>query len=70
MALCKNIVQPALVAAALAFEPFQHVGIYPHGKLLLDGAVQLATLCALPVFAQCGRQVRKVNLAFGLGSCA
>jgi hypothetical protein len=29
--VAQNIVQPALVAAALAFEPFQHVGIYPHG---------------------------------------
>jgi hypothetical protein len=40
-----------LVTAALAFEPFQHVGITLHGKLLLDGQVLLATLCALPIFA-------------------
>jgi hypothetical protein len=59
-----------LVAAALAFEPLQHVGIYPHGKLLFDGPVKLAALCALPVFALCGGQVRKVNFAFGLGGCA
>jgi hypothetical protein len=39
-----------LVAAALAFEPFQHVGIYAHGQLLFDGPVKLAALCALPVF--------------------
>jgi hypothetical protein len=51
MALCKNIDQSAWVAAALAFEPFQHVGITPHGKLLLDGPVLLAALCALLVFA-------------------
>jgi hypothetical protein len=50
MALCKNTVRSALVAAALNFEPFQHVGITPHGKLLLDGPVKLAALCALPVF--------------------
>jgi hypothetical protein len=35
----------------LTFEPFQHIGITPHGKLLLDGQVLLAALCALPVFA-------------------
>jgi hypothetical protein len=35
-----------LVAAALAFELFQHVGITPQGKLLLDGQVLLAALCA------------------------
>jgi hypothetical protein len=35
-----------LAAAALAFEPFQHVGITPHGTLLLDGPVKLAALCA------------------------
>jgi hypothetical protein len=38
------------------------------GKLLLDGPVLIATLCALPVFAPRGGQVRKVNLALGLGS--
>jgi hypothetical protein len=52
MALKQRIVQSAWVAAALAFEPFQHVGITPHGKLLLDGQVKLAALCALPVFAR------------------
>jgi hypothetical protein len=36
-----------LVAAALAFEPFQHVGIYALGKRLLDGQVLLAALCAV-----------------------
>ncbi len=46
----QNTVQSALVAAALAFEPFQHVSITPHGKLLLDGPVILAALCTLPVF--------------------
>jgi hypothetical protein len=51
MALVQNIVQSTLVAAALAFEPFQHVGITPHGKLLLDGQALPPTLCALPVFA-------------------
>jgi hypothetical protein len=51
MALRKNTVQSAWVAAALAFEPFQHVGITPHGRLLLDGQVLLAALCALLVFA-------------------
>jgi hypothetical protein len=44
MALCKNSVQSAWVAAALAFAPFQHVGIYPHGQLLFDGLVLLAAL--------------------------
>jgi hypothetical protein len=39
------------LAAALAFEPFQHVGITSHGKLLLDGQVLLAALRTLPVFA-------------------
>jgi hypothetical protein len=47
----QNIVQSTLVAAALAFEPFQHVGITPRGKLLWDGQVKLAALCALLVFA-------------------
>jgi hypothetical protein len=42
----QNIVQSALVAAALAFEPFQHVGITLHGQLLLDGSVKRVTLCA------------------------
>jgi hypothetical protein len=51
MALAQNSVQSALVAAALAFQPFQHVGITPHGQLVLDGRVKLAALCALPVFA-------------------
>jgi hypothetical protein len=41
MALAQNMVQSALVAAALAFMPFQHVGITPPGKLLLDGQVLL-----------------------------
>jgi hypothetical protein len=41
-----------LVAAALAFEPFQHIGITPHGKLLMYGPVLLAALCALLVFAR------------------
>jgi hypothetical protein len=40
----QNIVQSAWVAADLAFEPFQHVGIYPHGQLLLDGQVLLAAV--------------------------
>jgi hypothetical protein len=70
MALKQNTVPSALVAAALAFKPFQHVGITPHGKLLWDGQVLLAALCTLPVFALCGRQFRKVHLAFGLGRCA
>jgi hypothetical protein len=39
------IVQSALVTAALAFEPFQHVCIYPQGKLLFDGQIKLAALC-------------------------
>jgi hypothetical protein len=51
MALKQRIVQSAWLAAALAFEPFQHVGITPHDKLLLDGqvllaAVRPASLCA------------------------
>jgi hypothetical protein len=51
MALRKNTVPTVLVAAALAFAPFQHVGITPHGKRLLDGqvllaAVRPASLCA------------------------
>jgi hypothetical protein len=40
--IAQNIVQPALVAAALAFEPFQHVSITPHGQMLFDGLVLLA----------------------------
>jgi hypothetical protein len=40
----QNTVQSAWVAAALAFEPFQHVGITPHGELLLDEPVKLDTL--------------------------
>jgi hypothetical protein len=52
MAVCKNILQSVLVAAALAFEPFQHVGITPNGMLLLDGPEKLAALCAQPVFAR------------------
>jgi hypothetical protein len=55
MALCKNIVQSAWVGAALAFEPFQHVGITQHGKLLLDGSIKLAALCTHPVFTLRGR---------------
>jgi hypothetical protein len=50
MALCKNMVLSALVTAALAFEPFQHVGITLHGKRLSDGQVLIAALCTLPVF--------------------
>jgi hypothetical protein len=45
--LAQNIVQAALVAAALAFEPFQHVGIYPYRELLSDGTVKLAALSLL-----------------------
>jgi hypothetical protein len=67
MALAQNSVQSALVTAALAFKPFQHVGIYPHGQLLFDGPVKLAALCTLPVCALRGGQVRKVNFAFRLG---
>jgi hypothetical protein len=67
MPLKQNIAQSALVAAALAFKPFQHVGIYPHGQLLFNGPVKLAALCALLTFALYGRQVREVNLAFRLG---
>ncbi len=37
MAVCKHFVQPALVTAAMAFDPFQQVGITQHGKLLLGG---------------------------------
>jgi hypothetical protein len=55
--IVQNIVQPALVATTLAFEPFQHVGIYPHDTLLFDEPLKLAALCALPVFALRGRQV-------------
>jgi hypothetical protein len=58
MALAQNIVQSAWVAAALAFAPFQHVGITPHGKLLLGGQVLLAALCTLQVFALRLWQVR------------
>jgi hypothetical protein len=50
MALKQRIVPSAWVATALAFEPLQHVGITPQGKLLLDGQVLLAALCTLPVF--------------------
>ena len=50
MALKKNIVQSALVAAGLAFKPLQHVGINPQGKLPLDEPVKLAALCALRSF--------------------
>ena len=51
MALKQNTVPSALVAAALAFEPCQHVGITQLGKLLSDGQVLLAavhpaSLCA------------------------
>jgi hypothetical protein len=53
MALKQNIVPSALVAAALAFEPFQHVGIYPHGKLAFDGQVLLAALCAHIALKNC-----------------
>jgi hypothetical protein len=49
--LKQNIVQSIWVATALAFEPFQHVGITPYGKLLLGGQVLLAALCAQLVFA-------------------
>jgi hypothetical protein len=42
-----------LAAAALAFEPFQHVGITPHGTLLLDGPVKLAALCARTALKHC-----------------
>jgi hypothetical protein len=52
VALAQNIVQSAWAAAALAFEPLQHVGITLHGKLLLDAPVLLAALCALLVFAR------------------
>jgi hypothetical protein len=45
--IAQNVVQPALVAAALAFEPFQHVRIYPHCELLFDGTVKLAALSLL-----------------------
>jgi hypothetical protein len=44
MALKQNTVPSALVAAALAFKPFQHVGSTPHGKLLWDGQVLLAVV--------------------------
>jgi hypothetical protein len=53
MALCKNIVQSALVATALAFKPFQHVGIYLHGELVLDGPVKLAALCTRIALEYC-----------------
>jgi hypothetical protein len=42
MELKQNTVPSAWVASALAFEPFQHVGITPHDKLLLDGHAKLA----------------------------
>jgi hypothetical protein len=51
MALKQNIVQSVWVAAALAFEPFQHVGTILHSQLQLDGPVKLTALCALPAFA-------------------
>jgi 5'-deoxynucleotidase YfbR-like HD superfamily hydrolase len=42
--VAQNIFQSALVAAALAFQPFQQVGITSHGKLVVDGLVQLAAV--------------------------
>jgi hypothetical protein len=45
--ITENIVQAALVATSLAFEPFQHVRIYPHRELLFDGTVKLAALSLL-----------------------
>jgi hypothetical protein len=53
MAFKQNTAPSAWVAAALAFEPFQHVGITPHGKLLLDGQVLLAALCARIALKHC-----------------
>lgn len=63
----QDLVQPALIAAALTLEPFDHVGIDAHRQLSLHGAIELSALCSAPVTLTCRWHVREVDLGFRLG---
>src|ERR1700738_1708889 len=63
----QDFVQPALIAAPLTLEPFDHVGIYAHRQLSLHGTIEFSALCSAPVTLSRRRHVGEVDLALRLG---